>query len=92
MIEDFVRIVAQIKRACQKPSLHFEEWTHLLKASFADAANDDQVFNAAKASVPRAVLNDARSQAYTDARQTFEFLLRCVIDVDLQNVQRGVLC
>lgn len=52
------------------------------KAMVADAAHQDQMFRSSEWAVFLAMLNDALSQTFADARQRFKLFCRCRVDVD----------
>jgi hypothetical protein len=52
------------------------------EASLADAAHDDEMFDAAKRAVTLAVFDDTRGQPLADARQTLQFRARGGVQID----------
>ena len=59
-----------------------DEGSQLAEAAFADAADEEEVFDAAEGAVAFAVLDDARGERGADAGQSLKLLARGEIDRD----------
>jgi hypothetical protein len=68
--------------------LHGHEWLYLCEAPFADAGDDEQMFDATERAVVFTVRDDARGEAGADAGQTFEFRARRCVDVEARRFVR----
>src|SRR5262245_17258862 len=58
------------------------------KTLIAETAQDDQMFGMPEGSVSFSIVDDALSQALADARQRFQFVRRCGVDVDSRTYVR----
>ena len=63
-------------------SVNGDEGAHGCEASLADAAHDDEMFDASKRPVTLTVFDDARGQPFADAGQTLQFFPRGGVEVD----------
>jgi len=79
---DSINIWLLAEPSADTNSLDGYQISQCLKALVADAAHDDEVFRPAKRPVFFAMLDDARGQRFTNARQRFQFVRGRGVDVD----------